>query len=89
MPISIRLKPQLEQRVAEYSVRKGISKSAVIARSLEDYLDRHAGPMLYELYEKFAAALPAAAGPRRGAERTTRERYVEYVKAKHARRARR
>lgn len=89
MPLSIRLKPQLEQRLAEYSVRKGISKSAVIAKGVESYLDQNAEPALYELYERFAAALRQTPGTRRRADRPVRERYADYVKAKHARRARR
>ena len=88
MPISIRLKPTLEQRVAEYAVRKGITKSAVITKGVEEFLDRNAGPMLYDLYEPIAAALPSSPEARRRAL-SAHQRYVAYAKAKHARRARR
>ena len=90
MPLSIRLKPQLEQRVAEYAVRKGVSKSALIARSLEEYLDRNSGPSLFDLYERFFTSLPPEArepDPRTAS--SVRKRYAAYVRAKHARRARR
>jgi len=90
MPLSIRLKPQLEQRVAEYAVRKGVSKSSVIARGVEEYLDRNAGPTLFDLYERIFTALPPEAqeaDPRTAS--SVRERYAAYVRAKHARRARR
>jgi hypothetical protein len=86
MPLSIRLKPELEQRLAEYAVRHRKSKSAVIAKGLEEYLERNAGPTLYELYERFAARLPAEAGTAERPKRTVRERYAEYAKAKLARR---
>ena len=90
MPLSIRLKPVLEQRIAEYAARNGIPKSSVIAQGVEEYLDRNAGPMLYELYQPIVALLSASpAAPRRAARGPLRERYVAYVKAKHARRTRR
>jgi uncharacterized protein HemY len=89
MPLSIRLKPALEQRVAEYAVRNGKSKSAVIAKSVEEYLERNSGPELYALYQRVAPALPARPAKARGPRRTVRERYAEYARAKHARRARR
>ena len=89
MPLSIRLKPVLEQRVAEYAVRNCKSKSAVIAKGVEHYLNQNAGPALYELYERFAAALSEAPGARRRPDRPARRRYADYAKAKHARRARR
>jgi len=90
MPLSIRLKPHLEQRVAQYAVQKGVSKSAVITRSVEEYLDRNTGPTLYEMYERIFATLPPEAretDPHTAS--SVRERYAAYARAKHARRARR
>ena len=50
MPISLRLPLRVEEQIAEYSVRQGISKSAVIVRSVEAFLAEHARPSAYQLY---------------------------------------
>ena len=50
MPISLRLPLRVEEQIAEYSVRQGISKSAVIVRSIETFLAEHAQPNAYQLY---------------------------------------
>ena len=38
MPISLRLPLKVEQQIAEYGVRQGLTKSAVIVRSIETFL---------------------------------------------------
>ncbi len=40
----------MEQQIAEYSVRRGLSKSAVIVRSIETFLAEHAQPNAYQIY---------------------------------------
>ena len=51
MPISLRLPPELETQIAGFGAREGISKSAVIVRSIQEYLARHAQPSALQIYE--------------------------------------
>jgi hypothetical protein len=50
MPLSLRLPNLLESELAQYSARAGISKSAAIVRSIEEFMARHAQPNAHELY---------------------------------------
>ena len=50
MPISLRIPIQIETQIADYSSRCGISKSAVIVRSIEEFLSKHAQPSAYQVY---------------------------------------
>ena len=50
MPISLRIPIDVEMQIADYSTRRGISKSAVIVRSIEEFLTRHAQPSAYQIY---------------------------------------
>lgn len=52
MPISLRLPPDLEMQIAGISARQGLSKSAVIVRSIHEYLARHAQPSALQIYEE-------------------------------------
>ncbi len=52
MPISIRLPPDIETRVAGFGSRTGLTKSAVIVRSIEEFLARHAQPSSQQIYEE-------------------------------------
>ncbi len=52
MPISLRLPPEIEDQIAGYSVRQGISKSAVIVRSIHEFLNRNAQPSSFQIYEE-------------------------------------
>lgn len=57
MPISLRLSPEVEAQIAGYGARAGLSKSAVIVRSIQEFLQRHAQPSSQQIYE---AAMQAA-----------------------------
>ncbi len=52
MALSLRLPLPIEAQIAGLSARAGISKSALIVRSIEEYLNRHAQPSAFELYEE-------------------------------------
>ena len=52
MPISLRLPAEVESQIAGYSARLGVSKSAVIVRSIQEFLARHIQPSSLQLYEK-------------------------------------
>ncbi len=52
MPISIRLPPDIETRVAGFGSRTGLTKSAVIVRSIEEFLARHAQPSSQQIYQE-------------------------------------
>lgn len=52
MALSLRLPLPIEAQIAGMSARAGISKSALIVRSIEEYLNRHAQPSAFELYEE-------------------------------------
>lgn len=82
MPLSLRLKPELEQRIAEYCARTGMSKSALIARGVREFLDAHASPTAYELGRDVFEKIGSGNGD---ASRTIRERFRAYAKARHTR----
>jgi len=52
MPISLRLPADIEDQVASFSARQGISKSAVIVRSIHEFLNRNAQPSSLQIYEE-------------------------------------
>jgi predicted DNA-binding protein len=52
MPISLRLPTEIEDQIAGYSTRHGISKSAVIVRSIHEFLNRNAQPSSLQIYEE-------------------------------------
>ena len=45
MPISVRLPPRVEQKLAEYCVDRKVSKSEAVKRALEQLLDPKAVPL--------------------------------------------
>ena len=52
MPISLRLPPEIEDQIAGFSARQGLSKSAVIVRSIHEFLARNAQPSSFQIYEE-------------------------------------
>lgn len=52
MPISLRLPADIESQIAGYSARAGLSKSAVIVRSIQEFLARHAEPTPQQIYDE-------------------------------------
>ena len=51
MPISLRLPADIETRIAGFGARQGMSKTAVIVRSIQEFLARHAQPTSFQIYE--------------------------------------
>ncbi len=56
MPVSLRLPIPIEAQIMSLSLRSGISKSALIVRSIEEYLSRHAQPSAYDIYQEVMQA---------------------------------
>jgi len=52
MPISLRLTKDIEDQIAGFSARQGLSKSAVIVRSIHEFLARNAQPSSLQIYEE-------------------------------------
>jgi hypothetical protein len=50
MPISLRLPLALETELIGLSARAGVSKSALIVRSIEEFMARYGAPSAHELY---------------------------------------
>ena len=63
MPISLRLPVDVDGQIASYSARLGLSKSAVIMRSIEEFLAKNAQPSAYQLYLDAMASAPTPATP--------------------------
>lgn len=55
MPISLRLPKDIEDQIAGYSARQGVSKSSVIVRSIHEFLNRNAQPSSLQIYEEVMA----------------------------------
>lgn len=51
MPISLRLSPDIETRLAGFGSRSGLSKSAVIVRSIQEFLAKNAVPSSLQIYQ--------------------------------------
>ncbi len=51
MPISLRLPTDIETRLAGYGSRTGLSKSAVVVRSIQEFLARNAAPSSLQIYK--------------------------------------
>jgi hypothetical protein len=41
--INARIPPRVEQKLAEYCARRGVTRSETVIRALDEYLDRQAG----------------------------------------------
>jgi hypothetical protein len=52
MPISLRLPLEIETQIAGFSTRTGVTKSAVIVRSIQEFLAKHAVPTSVQIYEE-------------------------------------
>jgi predicted DNA-binding protein len=60
MSLSLRLSTALESEIVAYSTRTGLSKSAVIVRSIEAFLRSHAQPSAFDLYEEAMRSVSSA-----------------------------
>ena len=70
MPISLRLPADVETQIASFGARLGLSKSAVIVRSIQEFLATHAHPTSLQIYEE---AMRNAQDGNHDAERETAE----------------
>lgn len=52
MPMSLRLPADIETQIASFAARTGLTKSAVIVRSIQDFLARHDEPSSFQIYER-------------------------------------
>lgn len=59
MPISLRLSTDLETQISGFGVRQGLSKSAVIVRSIQEFLARNAQPTSLQIYEDAMRVVPS------------------------------
>ncbi|WP_326541835.1 hypothetical protein [Pseudorhodoferax sp.] len=90
MPISLRLPPELETQIAGFSEREGMTKSAVIVRSIHEFLARHAQPSAQEIYEQVmreAQDAPTDRPPRAAEQRPHKLALRESIARKHAERS--
>ena len=94
MPISLRLPADIEDQIAGYSARQGISKSAVIIRSIHEFLNRNAQPSSLQIYEEVMAggankSSDVASDAKREAaeQRPLKIRMREVIRKKHTERS--
>lgn len=97
MPISLRLPIDIETKIAVYGARQGLSKSAVIVRSIQEFLAKNAQPSSLQIYEdvmrddaKKAAKNQRSDDRREAAEqRPLKQQVREVIRSKHAARSER
>ncbi len=94
MPISLRLPSDIEDQIAGYSARQGISKSAVIIRSIHEFLNRNAQPSSLQIYEEVMAGgvnkssdVPSDAKREAAEQRPLKIRMREVIRKKHTERS--
>jgi predicted transcriptional regulator len=66
MPTSLRLSPDIEAQIASFAARQKIAKSAVIVRSIQEFLARNAPttePSSFEIYEAAMRDAQAVGSP--------------------------
>lgn len=81
MPISLRLPADVETQIASFGARLGLSKSAVIVRSIQEFLAAHAHPSSLQIYEE---AMRNAQDGTRDAGREAAERRPHKLQARAA-----
>lgn len=95
MPVSLRLPTDIELQIAGYSARQGLSKSAVIVRSIQEFLAKHAQPTAFQIYEEVMqdAAKADAAHQHQDArheaaeQRPVKRQVRQAIRRKHAERS--
>ena len=55
MPISLRLSAEIKSEIAGFSARQGVSKSAVIVCTIQEFLARNAQPTSFQVYQEVMA----------------------------------
>ena len=90
MPISLRLPADIESQVAGFSARLGVSKSAIITRSIREFLAKNAQPSSLQIYEDVMQDLQGGQSDanREAAERRPRKLKLRVsIRRKHAQRS--
>jgi predicted DNA-binding protein len=88
MPMSLRLPLPVEAQIMGLSLRSGLSKSALIVKSIEEYLSRHAQPSAYDIYQEVMQESAGKAGAAHAPEQRAHKRAVrDAVRAKQAMRS--
>ena len=59
MPMSLRLPAETETMIADFGARHGLSKTAVIVRSIQEFLATHAQPSSLQVYEQAMRGITA------------------------------
>ncbi len=76
MPISVRLPPRVEQKLADYCVSHKVTKSEAVKRALEEMLERSSGKAsAYELGKGFIGVDKRRGDVARHSKRLLRERF--------------
>lgn len=89
MPTSLRLPADIETRISGFASRTGLTKSAVIVRSIEEFLARHAEPSSLHIYEEAMrniASQPDSQGDTL-ASSPHKQQVLQSIRSKHAQRS--
>lgn len=95
MPISLRLPTDVEAQIAGYGLRTGLTKSAVIVRSIQEFLARHAEPSSFQIYQEVMEGTDLAGAAEEGpgtvalAQSPHKGQFSEAIRNKHAERSQR
>ncbi len=76
---SVRTSPELEEKIRRVAGRKGITRSELFRRALENYCDQELAPSQKSRYDDVSGIVE---GPRDGSVRVT-EYFVEELMEKH------
>lgn len=88
MALSLRLPSPLESEILAYSTRTGLSKSAVIVRSIEAFLRSNAQPSAFDLYEDAMHSVHRAAyEPASQDARLHKQDIAQAIQRKHTERS--
>jgi hypothetical protein len=82
--LSVRLDPELAERLERYCAQTGAKRSHVVQQSMAQYLVAQTGPTLGSLAEALLPPAPQGAPPRR-ARAGRQKRFREYVREKRRR----
>ena len=87
MPVSLRLPAELEAQLAEFGALHNTTKSAVIVRSVRDFLAAHAAPSMQEIYHQAMHVAERSTPASEAARTETRPHklaFRERMRQKHA-----
>jgi predicted DNA-binding protein len=89
MPTSLRLPADIETRISGFGSRTGLTKSAVIVRSIEEFLARHAEPSSLHIYEEAMRSAASQSENQRAtpARNPSKQQVLQSIRSKHAQRS--